>query len=67
VHALTRTQDLLCRSQALCHHASPFGDTWVRICLLIKESVDDVVNLVYNDLDNNIEILCGDGGVNIVI
>jgi hypothetical protein len=29
--------------------------------------VDDVVNLVYNDLDNNIEILCGDGGVNIVI
>jgi hypothetical protein len=29
--------------------------------------MDDVVNLVYNDLDNNIEILCGDGCVNIVI
>jgi hypothetical protein len=25
MHALTRTQDLLCRSQALCHHATPLG------------------------------------------
>jgi len=27
VHVLTRTRDLLCKSQALCHHAMPLGDT----------------------------------------
>jgi hypothetical protein len=25
VHTLTRTRDLLCRSQTLCHHATPLG------------------------------------------
>jgi hypothetical protein len=26
VHALSRTQNLLCRSQALCHHVTPLED-----------------------------------------
>jgi hypothetical protein len=31
MHALTRTRDLLCRSQALCHHATPFGTATTHI------------------------------------
>jgi hypothetical protein len=34
VHALTRTRDLLCRSQTLYHHATPLEDILLNLCML---------------------------------
>jgi hypothetical protein len=41
VHALTRTRDLLCRSQTFCHHATPLRD-FIAIQLVIHD-----INFVY--------------------